>query len=154
MDSLLEHNLNIILNTSPRSTAVGIATSTLRALVESTNRTAILEARLRTTVKRLNGELAINIRKSLPNLNVAVESAKCRIGTATKILEIYPDIGKQAWISNIQLPEQATKLIPDLTPLIEAISVLFKGDRSSGKILVEGRSATLAQLANWIRQAA
>lgn len=127
----------------------------------------MLQNRLRILKRKINSELAIQIRKHHPALNISVNPKQCKIGYKSKYLSFYPDIEKGVWQINSEDPKfinrfhrlyrRNTIISPEITDLVTSISDFFTNHYKSlgeniigqGAIIIEGRNSDLHQLAEY-----
>lgn len=126
-----------------------------------------LENQLKIVTQRMNGDLALGIRRTHPALNVGVGNDGCKVGFKTKQFMINPDVEKGVWV--VSSPDnrflnkftknfaQHTTLEPNIEDFIQSIMLHFSnhfktlGEEITGKgvILIEGKMSTLLELARW-----
>lgn len=127
-----------------------------------------LQHQLMSMKNKVNADLALNIRRKMPSLNVGLDkNGSCKVGYKSKHLIFSPDIEKGIWCvqsSDDRFANRFQKLKrhdliigADATPLINAIVGYFTSHYKSldeeltgiGVILVEGRISTMADLVRW-----
>lgn len=126
-----------------------------------------LENQLKIVTQRLNGDLALGIRRQHPALNVGVCGDGCKVGYKTKQFMINPDVEKGVW--TVSSPDtrflnqytknyaQHTLLDPQIEDFIRSIMLHFSNHfktlgeevEGTGIIIVEGKKSTLLDLARW-----
>jgi len=126
-----------------------------------------LESQLKIVTQRMNGDLALGIRRERPSLNVGISRDGCKVGYKTKKFIISPDIHKGVW--KITSPHERflrqfnnkyathTLLNPNLEDFISSIVLHFTNHFKTlgedlcgtGVIMVEGKRSNLVGLANW-----
>jgi hypothetical protein len=139
----------------------------LRAIDVANQQISILHNKLRNIKRKINGELAIGIRKRDPRLNVAVNPKQCKIGYKSKYLSFYPDIDKGLWLISSDDPKFASRfkkmyrmntiISSDIDGLVSSIAdYFFNHYRSLGEdmignglIIVEGKTTNLSDLAKY-----
>lgn len=122
MKSLLEHRLDLILETDttsvaddPYQSAQDIATQ----LEEARRKVTELERNLMFAMNRIAGGIALGIRKDQPGLNVGVDNGSCRVGYKSQNMSIRPDLTKQVLIiksPNPDLENNAIQSVAGVTP--------------------------------------
>jgi hypothetical protein len=128
-----------------------------------------LQHKLASVKRRMNGDLALGVRRNHPGLNVSVDPEGCKIGYKSKSLTFDPDIEKGVWIINGEDPRfmgrfkrqfgRNTVLLPDIGDLVSAITDYFTGHYKSlgedilgtGVVLLEGRQVSLRELTTYGR---
>ena len=171
MPTEIDRRLSLILeeetthvSDNPYQAAMNVANE-----LETTRRkVADLERQLIYAVDRLCGGLAIGVRRYQPGLNVGINDGSCRVGYRSKSLAFKPDLVNKTWV--IDSPDRTfakrfnrihgsqTVLDSDLTQIAQSIAKFFHdhyrslGESISGKglILIEGKKAGLAELAEFI----
>lgn len=158
--------LSLILedNSSRCSQNLNDAYEILREIDRANQHIIILQNKLRLLKRRINGELAINIRKRHPGLNVAVNPKQCKIGYKSKHLSFYPDIEKGLWSissDDIKFINRFKKqyrrnivISPEMDDLVSSIITFFinhyksLGEEivGSGKIIIEDKNVCLTDL--------
>jgi len=139
----------------------------LRQIDQASQHIIILQNQLRILKRKINSELAINIRKKHPGLNVAVNPKQCKIGYKTKHLSFYPDIEKGLWSissDDSQFMNRFKKqyrrnivISPEIDDLVSSIITFFIGHYKSlgediigqGKIIIEDKMANLSDLVSY-----
>ena len=158
----------ILENDQPRcSRNLDDAYEILRQIDRANQHIIILQNQLRILKRKINSELAINIRKKHPGLNVAVNPKLCKIGYKTKYLSFYPDIEKGLWsISSDdgkfmnRFKKQYRRNIvisPEMDDLVSSIITFFINHYKSlgedivgsGKIIIEEKIGSLTDLATY-----
>jgi hypothetical protein len=124
--------------------------------------------RLGSLKNKINAELAVNIKKTMPALNVGLDkNGNCKIGYKTKHLILNPDIEGRSWSVTSSDPRFSNKFIKlhrrtlmvniNLDSLISAITNYF-GDyykslsesiHGDGTIMIEGKISTFTDLVDW-----
>jgi|TARA_R110000751_G_scaffold67485_2_gene137769 hypothetical protein len=154
--------------------AVGPATSALDSILNVSDelhklkqKIAEMENQLATAKDRINGDLAMGVRRKCPGLNVSLDRNGCKVGYKSKQLSLSPDIQTKVW--TVKSPDMRFSrrfcrrngpqlaLMPDLDGIIGSIANYFMSHyktlgediNGTGKLLIEGRSATLLDLAEW-----
>jgi hypothetical protein len=126
-----------------------------------------LQHRLGSIKQRMNADLALGVRRNHPGLNVSVDPTGCKVGYRSKSLNFDPDIEKGVWIVAGEDPRfmgrfkrqfgRSTVLLPDIAPLVSAITDYFTGHYKSlgedivgnGVVLIEGKRASLRELVGY-----
>lgn len=128
-----------------------------------------LQHRLLTAKNKINVELALNLRKRMPSLNIGIDkSGSCKVGYRSKSLTFSPDIENGIWIVQSSDPRFARRFqklkrydliigSSDITPLIDAVVEYFTGHYKSlgeeitgvGVILIEDKIRNLSDLIEW-----
>lgn len=127
-----------------------------------------LQHRLLSMKNRINADLALNIRRRMPALNVGLDkNGFCKVGYKTKHLLFSPDIEKGIWnvessdnrfLSHFLKSKRSSLVIgAEISPLIEAVVAYFTNHYKSlgedidgvGAILIDGRIGTLSNLVQW-----
>jgi len=116
----------------------------------------ILESKLHNHCKRMIGELALNLKKDIPELNLAVIESECKIGNKAKVVKIHVDISECKWIITTESKSQEfgpiiIDITNDLTTIVKIISDQFNDKSGDGKILIEGKISTITKLAEWVK---
>jgi len=126
-----------------------------------------LQNKLHMATDRLNGDLAMGVRKQLPGLNVGLDRNGCKVGYKSKNLLFNPDLKTGAW--NVKSPDNrfcgrftrrngpSLALASNITPLVDAIANYFSGHYKSlgediegtGALIVEGSESTILDIAEW-----
>lgn len=160
LDSLFEDESGGV---NPIDTARDLRNQLEAAKQEVTN----IESQLKIVTQRMNGDLALGIRRQHPSLNVGVNHDGCKIGYKTKHLLMNPDIEKGVWSVKSADPRFLSKfsksfaphtvLNQDIGDLIQSVLLHFTGHYKTlgeelignGVVLVEGKKSTLLELARW-----
>lgn len=136
----------------------------LRQIDRANQHIILLQNQLRILKRKINSELAINIRKRHPGLNVAVNPKQCKIGYKTKHLSFYPDIEKGLWsissddckfINRFKRQYRRNIIIsPEMDDLVSSIITFFINHYKSlgeeiigtGRIIIEDKNGNLGDL--------
>jgi hypothetical protein len=167
--SILGRSLDILFEEQdPRGdNPVDKARELRNQLAAAQQEVANLESQLKIVMQRLNGDLALGIRRQHPALNVGVCGDGCKVGYKTKQFMINPDVEKGVW--TVASPDNRflnkytknyaphTLLNPQLDEFIKSIMLHFSnhfktlGEEviGTGIIIVEGKKSTLLELARW-----
>lgn len=139
----------------------------LREIDRANQHIVILQNKLRILKRKINGDLAIKVRKKHPGLNIAVNPKMCKIGYKTKYLLFYPDIERGIWSvssDDNKFTNRFTKLYrrnilikPELEDLVDSITDFFINHYKSlgediigtGKIIIDDRISNLSDLAKY-----
>jgi hypothetical protein len=114
----------------------------------------------------MKGHLALGVKRSEPGLEVDVcDSGGCKIGCLGKTIDVEPNLDKMKWevsSSDEHFADQLSSnddmaIVSDIGPVVNAIvnqynqysQLVGEAITSKGHIIVEGRMATLVQLAEW-----
>lgn len=171
MSGLLQ-NIDIIFEDVdlPSHNSVSMASDIVKQLEVTQQRVYELQNQLVIAQNKMCGELALNLRRRMPGLNVAVGRDGCKIGYRSKHLVLQPDVKRGIW--NVKsgdgsfarrfLSRHSSKTIitPDFENLINALVRHFTEHYKSlgediigtGVILIEGKRGTLVGLSQWYRQ--
>ena len=151
------------LQQSPLDSAIEI----LHQLEVTNQRVVDLQHRLNSVKQRMNGNLALGIRRNNPGLNVAISLKGCKIGYRSKSLLLEPDVAKGVWVVTGEDPRfvgrfkrqfsRNTILLPDINNIVSAITDYFTGHYKSlgedilgtGVILIEGKKVSLCELTEY-----
>jgi hypothetical protein len=162
-------HLSFILEDSPSKCSKNLddAYEIIRDIDRANQHIIMLQNRLRILKRKINGELAIQIRKHHPALNISVNPKQCKIGYKSKYLSFYPDIEKGVWQINGEDPKfinrfkklyrRNTIISPEITDLVSSISDFFTNHYKSlgesivgkGAIIIEGKSGDLQRLSEY-----
>lgn len=139
----------------------------LREIDRANQHIVILQNKLRILKRKINGDLAIKVRKKHPGLNIAVNPKMCKIGYKTKYLSFYPDIERGIWTISSddnkftnrfsKLYRRNMLITPELDDLVDSITDFFINHYKSlgediigtGKIIIEERMSSLSDLAKY-----
>jgi hypothetical protein len=166
----IDRKLDILLedvSTAPKASALDSMLSVSDELRELKQRIVEMENQLSTAKDRINGDLAMGVRRKCPGLNVSLDRNGCKVGYKTKQLSFSPDIDTKVW--TVKSPDvrfsrrfcrkngPQLALIPGLDSIIGSIAnhfmthykTLGENIEGTGKLLIEGRHATLMDLAEW-----
>lgn len=171
MSDLLQH-IDIIFEDVELSShnSVSIASDLVKQLEMTQQRIFELQNQLTIAQNKMCGELALNIRRRMPGLNVGVGRDGCKIGYRSKHLILQPDVKRGIW--NVKsgdgsfarrfLSRHSSKTIitPNFDNLINALVKHFTEHYKSlgedivgtGIILVEGKRETIVGLSQWYQQ--
>jgi len=165
--SVFSRNLNSLFEDTLGDNPLDVARELESKLEAARQEVSNLENQLKIVTQRLNGDLALGIRRGNPALNVGVNSDGCKVGYKTKFLLLNPDVERGVW--TVKSPcnrflGQFTKhfspytvLNSDMKDMIDSILGHFTGHYKSlgeelegnGVVMVEGKKATLLELAHW-----
>lgn len=160
LDLLLEDNA-----LSPLDGALDVA----EQLREAEDAVKTLKRRFEMAVDRINGDLAMGIRRVQPGLHVVLDKQGCKVGYKSKSLIFYPNLTDAVWRVNgldsrfLNKFNQINGPIPlkkDLGRVTKAIIDYFNKYYKSlheeivgtGVLLIDGKQSTCLDLSNW-RQA-
>lgn len=137
--------------------------------LESTKRRVLdLKYQLKSMKNRINAELAMKIRLSMPALNVSIDNqGQCKVGYKSKHLILSPDIERGFWkvkSADYRFSNKFEKLRrrdlfigADINSLINALTEYFTDYYKSlnedivgdGLMLIEGKLSSLKDLVNY-----
>ena len=166
----INRKLDILLedvSTDSKASALDSMLSVSDELRELKQKIVEMENQLSTAKDRINGDLAMGVRRKCPGLNVSLDRNGCKVGYKTKQLSFSPDIDTKVWtvkspdlrfsrrFSRRNGPQLA--LVPSLDGIISSIAnhfmthykTLGENIEGTGKLLIEGSHATLLDLAEW-----
>lgn len=159
--------LNLILEESQEQNPLVAAMEIVQKLDAAKQQILDLQHQLSSVKQRMNGDLALGVRRQLPGLNVGVDPNGCKVGYRSKNLVFDPDVEKGIWMVSGDDDRFAnrfhrtfglqTRLVPDIGDMIEAIIHHFRDHYKSlgeeilgtGVVLVEGKKSTLSNLIYW-----
>jgi len=167
--SLLSRKLNILFeDEDPRGMdPYDVAREIKSKLDAARQEVDNLKNQLKIVTQRMNGDLALGIRRKHPALNVGVNHNGCKVGYKSKSLLLNPDVEKGIW--SVGSPDSRflgkfskqfapyTVLDTDIGNLIQSVLGHFTGHFKTlgedivgnGIILVEGKRVTLLELMKW-----
>jgi hypothetical protein len=165
--SIFSRNLNMLFEDQLGDNPLDVARELKSKLEAARQEVDNLESQLKIVTQRLNGDLALGIRRGNPALSVGVNTDGCKVGYKTKHLLLNPDVDRGVW--SVKSPcgrflgkftksySPYTVLGPDLEDMIQSVLGHFTGHyktlgeeiEGNGVILVEGKKATLLELAQW-----
>lgn len=108
MKSLLEHRLDLILETDTTSVAddpYQNAQDIAIQLEEARRKVTELESKLMFAMNRIAGGIALGVRKDQPSLNVGVDNGCCRVGYKSHNMSIKPDLVKRVLVIKSPNPD-------------------------------------------------
>lgn len=160
--------LSLILEERPlQRNPLDAATEILHQLDIANQQIVDLQHRLNSIKQRMNGDLALGVRRNHPGLNVAISPKGCKIGYRSKSLLFDPDVAKGVWVVTGEDPRflgrfqrqfgRNTVLLPDIGNLVSAVTEYFTGHYKSlgedivgtGVVLIEGRKSSLRELTRY-----
>ena len=160
--------LTLVLEERPTSQSLLDAASEILHQLDTAQQQIVdLTSRLNSIKQRINGDLALGIRRNHPGLNVSISPKGCKVGYRSKSLMFDPDVTKGVWIVNGEDPRflgqfkrrsgKSTVLSPDIGNLVSAVTDYFTGHYKSlgediigtGITLIEGRKASLSELTGY-----
>jgi hypothetical protein len=161
LDLLLE------MNGEPVSNSLDSILDITKQLDEVRQKVVDLQNKLYMATDRLNGDLAMGVRKRLPGLNVGLDKNGCKVGYKSKNLSFSPDLKIGVW--GVKSPDHrfcrrfarnngpSLALTSSIAPLVDAISDYFSGHykslgediKGTGALIVEGSEATILDVAEW-----
>lgn len=161
LDLLLE------MNEEPVSSSLDSILDITKQLDEVRQKVMDLQNKLHMATDRLNGDLAMGVRKQLPGLNVGLDKNGCKVGYKSKNLSFSPDLKTGVW--GVKSPDHrfcgrftrnngpSLALASSISPLADAIVRYFSGHYKSlgediegtGTLIVEGSKATVLDIAEW-----
>ena len=152
----LSTHLNTVLDIMPWSKSADQVRETIDSISAAKRHLHILESRLHNSCKQMIGDLALNLKKDMPELNLAVVESECKIGNRTRVTKIHVDISECKWVITTESGSQkfdpiTIDITSDLTTVVKVISDQFSDKGGDGKILVEGKISTTTRLADWAR---
>jgi|3_EtaG_2_1085321.scaffolds.fasta_scaffold00090_16 hypothetical protein len=165
--SVFSRNLNALFEDPRGMNPLDAARELKNKLAAARQEVDNLENQLKIVTQRMNGDLALGIRRQNPALNVGVNSDGCKVGYKTKHMIITPDVEKGVWSTKspdgrflgkfTKQYSPYTVLNPDIGDLISSVLGHFTGHfktlgeeiTGNGVILVEGKCCTLLELAQW-----
>ena len=114
---------------------------------------------------KMKGELAFNVKKIIPALNINLnQDEACKVGLGGKHLELDPNIDDGVWevgASNDDISSQfisqhgpTLKMASDISPLVYAIGSFFapqlaEHKYNGGNVVIEGKMGSLKDLVAW-----
>ena len=114
MKSLLEHRLDLILETDTTSVAddpYQSAQDIAIQLEEARRKVTELERNLMFAMNRIAGGIALGIKKDQPGLNVGVGDGCCRVGYKSQNMSIKPDLVKRVLVIKSPNPDLENRAI-------------------------------------------
>lgn len=136
----------------------------LRQLDALHQQTLELQHKLRSVRMRANGETALQLRQKAPALDLSVDQDCCRCGFASRAMNISPSTEpKMVWVigSNDdkfleQFNQDNQRLPMNMSDFTDMVAAHFRRSfgealQGSGRILIEGKKATLFELVEWAR---
>ena len=144
----LSAHLDTVLDIMPWSKSAGQVREAIDAITAAKKNLNVLESRLRTNCKQLIGDLALNLKKRIPQLNLAVTESECKIGNRSKVVRIHVDITECKWVIDSIGP---VSIEEDLSTVVKLISDQLSDHGGDGKILVEGKISSTTRLAEWAK---
>ena len=160
--------LSLILEERPlQRNPLDAAAEILHQLDIANQQIVDLQHRLNSIKQRMNGDLALGVRRNHPGLNVAISPKGCKIGYRSKSLLFDPDVAKGVWIVTGEDPRfvgrfkkqfgRSTVLLPDINNIVSAVTDYFTGHYKSlgediigtGVILIEGKKVSLCELTKY-----
>lgn len=117
-----------------------------------------LEREIISTQNKMNADVAIKVRKTIPSANIAVNSAgnregSCKFGNNSIVLYLRPDITSTNWdLDNGGCHDYYG--FDKIEELVSSISSLLSANMSesknvSGSIILDGISVSLKDLVSW-----
>ena len=165
----ISHKLDLLLemNGGPVPNSLDSILDITKQLDEVRQKVVDLQNKLYMATDRLNGDLAMGVRKQLPGLNVGLDKNGCKVGYKSKNLSFSPDLKTGAW--NVKSPDHrfcgrftrhngpSLALASNITPLVDAIANYFSGHykslgedvKGTGTLIIEGSKATILDIAEW-----
>lgn len=165
----LQRSLDIILEeTHPSgSEPYGLASGLVQQLQDARQKVLDIEHKLSTIKRKISADLAIDLRRTQPSLNVALDKTGCKVGYKTKMLHFTPDIENAIWrvtSSNqrflrefLNAHRKSTLIGDDLSVLVNAIvsyftayyRTLHENLTGTGLLFVEDKKGSLFELVAW-----
>jgi len=158
-----KNNLDIIFEDTEIG-SYGPIDELIRQLQDARQQVSDIEHKLATVKHNMSVDLALNIRKTQPSLNIALDKQGCKVGYKTKLFHITPDLENGIWkitSSNsrflrefLNVHRRTTLINNDLSIFANAIVTYFNnyyrtlGEdlNGTGIILIEEKKSTLLQL--------
>lgn len=165
----LSQTLDIILEeeSPPEYNATASANEIAKQLEIAQRKVIELQNKLSIAHNKMCAELALDVRRKMPGLNVSVDRGNCKIGYRMKHLVLRPDSRSGIWkikSSDDRFAKRFMKyygtntaISPSLDSLVDAIITYFKEHYKSlgediigtGVILIEGRKSSITNLVVW-----
>jgi hypothetical protein len=97
---------------------VGSVINAAYGVKEIESRLHELVENLRTAVESLNAQLALEIRKRMPKLQVNLSNGKCHVNYKSKSIVVYPDPVSKKWdIEPNDMGRRFSRGYPDVLPM-------------------------------------
>lgn len=160
-----EDRLNLILQDTKKTGNLDNAYEVYRSIDKAKQNLLKLQHEFNSIKKRINCELAVDVRKCHPGLNVSVNRKGCKVGYKNKNMCFDPDMAKGVWIISGSDPNfvrrfkrrhvKDTLLSQDFGPLADLISSFFVNHYKSlgedivgsGAVLLEDKAVNLVDIA-------
>lgn len=161
----LNKHLDLILEDvidSPLDIAVDIQSE----VKECEYQLELSKRRLSMAIDRINGDLAMSIRKVQPGLHIVLDKNGCKVGYKSKSLIFSPDLTTKYWNVNGQDPRFLRKfqkrygeiaLRRNISKITKCIVTFFNEYYKSlhedivgvGNIIINDKKTTMMELSNW-----
>ena len=163
----LHKSLSIILDDTSNNHQYDNVSELVQKLQNARQQVFDIEHKIATIKHKMNSDLALNVRRTQPGLNVAVDKNGCKVGYKTKLLYFTPDIENEIW--KVTSPyrrflreflnsyRRATLINNDLSMLVTAIVSYFisyyrtlnEEINGTGLLMIENKRGTLLELIQW-----